>query len=263
VIKSIAATHPGPTPEPAITVGLTGIDLALWTCLMAGLLLARVAPAFGPALSPDSFQYLSAAANFLHGAPGHTSLVHYDVERSFGVVPAPMVTFALGYPILIASLGLLGASLPLAAWIVSAASTVAAVPVLASMARRLGLSRGLCHAVIGAFVVNGAVVEFGDSALSEAPFALCVLLGAALLLQAGDATGRRARLRWAGAGAAFAAAYTIRYAGLFFIVGLAVLTLRHALTRHPMRARGHAIALGVSLVPVVVVIARNFALVGN
>ena len=65
------------------------------------------------------------------------------------------------------------------------------------------------------------------------------------------------------AGCAFAAAYSIRYAGLFFIVALAILTARHGVAGHTARARGHATALAVSLVPVVIVISRNFALVGN
>ena len=116
----------------------------------------------------------------LQGLFGYTSLIHYDVERSFGVVPAPMVTFAMGYPVLISAISLFGVSLQSAAWIVSATSTVACVPVLAWIARRMGLTRVFCNAVIGCFVINGAVVEFGGSALSEAPFALCLLLGTAL-----------------------------------------------------------------------------------
>ena len=42
----------------------------------------------------------------LQGLFGYTSLIHYDVERSFGVVPAPMVTFAMGYPVLISAISL-------------------------------------------------------------------------------------------------------------------------------------------------------------
>ena len=199
----------------------------------------------------------------LQGSFGYTSLIHYDVERSFGVVPAPMVTFPLGYPVLIVLISLLGTSLQSAAWVVSATSTTASVPVLAWIARRMGLSRMLCNAVTGCFVINGTVVEFGGSALSEAPFALCLLLGTALLLHAADLSDRRAWIRWAAAGFAFAAAYTVRYAGLFFILALAVQTARYGLAGNSARARGYATALGVSLAPLVVVISRNLALVGN
>jgi len=174
-----------------------------------------------------------------------------------------MVTFAMGYPILISAISLFGVSLQSAALIVSATSTLSCVPVLAAIARRMGLTRALCNAVIGCFVINGAVVEFGGSALSEAPFALCLLVGTALLVRAADESNRQAWLRWIAAGCAFAAAYSIRYAGLFFIVALAILTARHGVAGHTARARGHATALAVSLVPVVIVISRNFALVGN
>ena len=263
MIKSAARADAGSIAATTADPGLARIDLSMWIGLLAALLLLRALPAFAPALSPDSFQYLSVARNMLQGLVGYTSLIHYDVERSFGVAPAPMVTFAMGYPILISAISLFGVSLQSAALFVSATSTVSCVPVLAWIARRMGLTRVLCNAVIGCFVINGAVVEFGGSALSEAPFALCVLLGTALLVHAADASNRQAWLRWVAAGCAFAAAYSIRYAGLFFIVALAILTARHGVAGHTARARGHATALAVSLVPVVIVISRNFALVGN
>jgi hypothetical protein len=264
MIKSAARANAGPVAATTAADGLSRIDLSVWIGLIAALLLLReLPPAFAPALSPDSFQYLSAAKNVLQGLFGYTSLIHYDAERSFGEVPAPMVTFAMGYPILIAAISLFGASLQSAALIVSITSTVACVPVLAWIAKRLGLTRVLCNAVVGCFVINGAVVEFGRSLLSEAPFALSLLLGTALLIRATDASKRRAWLGWVAAGCAFAAAYSIRYAGLFFIVALAILTACHGVAGHKARARGYATALAVSLVPVVIVISRNFALVGN
>lgn len=263
MIKSAARANARPVAATTADPGLPRIDLSVWIGLVAVLMLLRALPAFAPALSPDSFQYLSAAKNVLQGLFGYTSLIHYDVERSFGVVPAPMVTFAMGYPILISAISLIGVSLESAALIVSATSTVSCVPVLASIARRLGLTRVLCNAVVGCFVINGAVVEFGGSALSEAPFALCLLVGTALLVRGADASNRKAWLRWIAAGCAFAAAYSIRYAGLFFIVALAILMARHGVAGHTARARGHATALAVSLVPVLIVISRNFALVGN
>jgi hypothetical protein len=68
---------------------------------------------------------------------------------------------------------------------------------------------------------------------------------------------------WVAAGLAFAAAYLVRYAGLFFIVGLGFLTLRHIAGRNRELARGHAIALGVALFAVLIVVGRNMVLVGN
>ena len=104
MIKSAARANAGPLAATTADPGLPRIDLSAWIGLVAVLMLLRALPAFAPALSPDSFQYLSTAKNMLQGLFGYTSLIHYDVERSFGVVPAPMVTFAMGYPILILSL---------------------------------------------------------------------------------------------------------------------------------------------------------------
>jgi hypothetical protein len=131
------------------------------------------------------------------------------------------------------------------------------------IARQLGFSRVLCNAMVACFVVNGIVIEFGGAALSEALCSMCMLLGVALLMRAGQLVERPAWPIWMAAGLSFAAAYLVRYAGLFFIVGLGLLTLRHVAGRNRELARGHAIALGVALLAVMVVIARNMVLVGN
>ena len=101
------------------------IDVWLWVFIAAGVLALRLVPTFTPELNHDSFQYLSAADNVLAGRIGYTSLIHYDVERSFGVIPAPMLTFPAGYPLAIAFVSLAGVSTKTAALILSVASTLA------------------------------------------------------------------------------------------------------------------------------------------
>ncbi|WP_458237400.1 phospholipid carrier-dependent glycosyltransferase [Pseudomonas sp. P5_A2_2] len=257
-----AANQPNVTPGSS-TSRRQAVDSLVWMALAALLIVLHLSPSFVPTLNQDSFQYLSAAANALQGLFGYTSLIHFDVERSFGVSPAPMVTFALGYPLAIAAVGLTGTALTTAALLVSTASTMACVPVLMWIARQLGFSRLLCNATVACFVVNGIVIEFGGAALSEALCSLCMLLGVALLLRGSHLVERPAWPAWVAAGLAFAAAYLVRYAGLFFIVGLGLLTLRHVAGRNRKLARGHAIALGVALLAVLVVVGRNMVLVGN
>ena len=257
-----AAIPSNVTPGSSAVRG-TAIDAVAWMALAAVLLMLRVSPSFAPEVNQDSFQYLSAARHAMHGLVGYTSLLHFDVERSFGVAPAPLVTFALGFPLAIAAVGLTGATLTTAGLLVSATATIASVPVLMSISRQLGFTRVLCNAMAACFAVNGIVIEFGSAVLSEALCALCMLVGVALLLKAGRPGERSAWPTWMAAGLAFAVAYFVRYAGLFFIVGLGLLTLRHLASRNREFARGHVIALSVALCAVVAVIGRNMALVGN
>jgi hypothetical protein len=231
--------------------------------IAAGMLVMRLYPSFIPELGHDSFQYLSAADNALAGRIGYTSLIHYDVERSFGVLPAPMLTFPVGYPLAIALVSLVGVSTQTAALLTSAASTLGCIPLLLWLGGQLGFSRVVRNVVVACFVFNGIVNEYGLAALSEPLFMVLVLLGVAALVQArshGSAGGLR---YWAAAGLAIGASYFVRYAGLFFIVGLAPVMLRHLLARERLLASGHAVALAVATVFVLLGIVRNFLLVGN
>ena len=241
---------------------ISGIDLWIWVCVAAGLLALRLYPAFAPALGHDSFQYLSAADNALAGRIGYTSLIHYDVERAFGVLPAPMLTFPSGYPLAIAFVSLVGVSTKTAALILSGASAVGCIPLLLWLGLQLGFSRGICHVVVGCFVLNGIVNEYSSAALSESLFMFLALSGIAALVAARLRNGGALRY-WLLAGFAFGAAYFVRYAGLFFIVGLALVTARHLATRERLLVTGHAIALAVASAFVMAGVARNMLLVGN
>ena len=59
------------------------------------------------------------------------------------------------------------------------------------------------------------------------------------------------------------AAYWVRYAGLFFVLGLAVLVIRHLLAPNRLQAKGYAVALTVAGAAVLAGMARNILLVGN
>ena len=261
-----AADTDADVPSPVVASRhprLPMIDVWVWTGIAALLLLIRVSPGFAPDLYNDSFQYLSVAGNTLDGQFGQTSLVHFDVERSFGTIPAPSVTTAAGLSTVIALLSLAGLSLQGAALVVSVVSTVACVPLLAWIAGQFGFSRLLRNVVLACFVFNGAAIQFGAAALSEALFTFVVLLGLALLVAAQFHRETGAWWLWATAGLAFGGAYLVRYAGLFFVIGLGLLVVRHLLTNNRSLARGHALALAVSILPVAAGIARNIALVGD
>ena len=239
------------------------IDVLVWMSVAAVLLLLRVFPGMVPDLYPDSFQYFSVADHALTGQFGYTSLLHFDAERSFGTIPAPSVTTAPGFPVTLALVSLTGLSIQATALLVSVASTLACVPLLAWIAGQVGLSRPLRNIVLGCFVLNAAVIQFGTSALSEALFTFVVLLGLTLLVAA-RRSGLTARWwLWAGAGLALGGAYLVRYAGLFLVIGLGVLVVRYLVSSNRALARGHAVALAVASLPVLAGMARNVALVGD
>ena len=200
------------------------------TCAI--LIAVRVIHASGPLLGNDSFQYLSMADNAVHGRIAFTSIVQYDAERSLGVIPAPVVTFPAGYPLAVALVSRLGLNFETAALLISALSMIACVPILAWLASRLGLSTGARIVVLAAFSINALVSKYGADALSEGLFTLLVLVGAALLVSARLHSAGETRRLWLAAGLAFGAAYFVRYAGLFLVVGLGVLCVRHLAARH-------------------------------
>src|SRR6185503_2240309 len=107
------------------------------------------------------------------------------------------------------------------------------------------------------------VSKYGAYALSEGLFTLLVLAGTALLVGARLRLAGEARGLWLAAGLAFGAAYFVRYAGLFLVVGLGLLLLRHLAARDRRLARGYGLALAVASVPVLLGVARNLVLVGT
>jgi hypothetical protein len=229
----------------------------------ATLIALRVFPDWMPLPRDDGFQYLSMAQNALHGHIGYTSIVGFDEERSFGVVPAPAVTFPSGYPLLIAAVSLVGLPVETAALLVSALAALACLPILAWLTGRLRLSAPIRWAILGAFAINALVTKHGATAMSDSLFTLLVLAGAALLVGASLSAPGQRRSAWVGVGCAFGAAYFVRYAGLFLVFGLAVLFVRHLLSRDRVLVRGYALALVVGGATVALGVARDLILVGN
>jgi hypothetical protein len=234
-----------------------------WTVACGILIALRIYPGFAPYLANDSFQYLSMAQNALQGHFGYSSIVHFDAERSFGVVPAPVVTFPMGYPLVIALISRLGVPLETAALLISILSIIACVPILGWLAERFGLSVAMRNVLLAVFVINASVTGYGASASTEPLFTLLIMSGTVLLVGARLNQGKVSPWLWLAVGLTFGSAYFVRYAGLFFVLGLAVVCVHSLLARHRLLARGHAISLAVASIPVLIGITRNLLLVGN
>ncbi|HYC49928.1 MAG TPA: hypothetical protein VEB19_02345 [Gemmatimonadaceae bacterium] len=237
-------------------------SLGGWLVAAAVLLLVRVASnGFTLGIAHDSFQYLGAADQALQGNFGATSIVHFDAERSFGRLPAPLVTFPLGYPALLATVSLSGMPVMRAALLINMAALLSCVAIGWWLTGKLALRRGIRHAVIAAIICNGAIQQFAATASTEMTFTLLVLAAAALLLRARLA-GRDPRW-WIAAGLALGLSYHVRYAGLFLIVGLFGLAARHLLARRRVLVVGYGLAAATASLLVLAGIARNVLLVGN
>lgn len=231
--------------------------------LAAAAVLAGRAAAngFKPGIAHDSFQYLSVAEQAVRGRFGETGVIHFDAERSFGRVPAPLVTFPLGYPSLIALVRLTGMSLLHAALVLNVVATLGCVVLAWWISGRLGLRPGIRGAVMAGIVCNGALLQFALTASTEMTFTVLVTGGAALLLRARE-SGKDLRW-WIASGVAFGAAYHVRYAGLFLIIGLFGLAARHVLSRRRGLLLGYGVAASTAVLFVAVGMARNILLVGN
>lgn len=259
----LSSTEHATRQGEANSIGALTLDVFIWICVLLTVLTIFVRTGFDSTLGQDSFQYLSVARNALDGRLGQTSLVHFDAERSFGVVPAPMVTFPPGYAYAIAFAGLTGLPLAKAGLLISVASMIACVPMLAWVTHALGLSRAARNMVVAAFVTNAAVIQMATKVASDALFTGLALFGICIFVHARRSRGETPLWVWLCLGITFGMAYAVRYAALFFMVGLTLVAIRHLLQSNRELASRIAIATAVAGVAAIAGIARNLALVGN
>jgi hypothetical protein len=245
----------------------TNVHPQIWVVALAAtiavVILSHCYPGFFPRLNPDSYQYLSVADNALSGRLGFTSLPHFDAERSLGVVPAPMVTFPSGYPLLIAAAALGGIGLERAAFVVSAASAMLALPLMFQLAGLVGLPTRYRLLVTGLFALNSSTLIYAATANSESTFTLVAVAATGALLVSRSVV-IETRLRWSlVAGLLFGFGYWVRYAGLFLVAGVALILARDLLGRKRREIVGSVITLAAAIALVGAGMVRNILIVGN
>jgi hypothetical protein len=238
-------------------------EIVAWS-LVALLPVVAILATQGARLDNDAYQYQSVARNLVHGLGASTDLPYFDVEVAHGILPAPVTTFPPGYPAAIALCLTLGIPPVLAAGVVSAFGFVLAVPAIALACRALGLQALASRAVLFAFIVNSHAVRAGRAAVTEGLFIGLVTAALALTLLIPRVESRARWIVPLAAGVALGLAYWVRYAGLLFVPGLAVIGTVRLWRARTGRALGD---LALSLVgPIVLVGAgcyRNVALTGS
>ena len=229
----------------------------------------RIYPAWQPQLFNDSFQYLSVANNSLLGRIGETSLIHWDEDRSFARIPAPMTNFPNGYPILIAGIQSFGITGQSAGLIISLASIFGSIFLLELLCRRILLPPGYRAAVLLVFSSSSATALFATAVLSEAAFTLSILAGLTATMyvidRQSDADVRKRVALAISAGVAFGISYWFRYAGLFFTVGLLLWILIGLFisSRKNIHSKNILIIVEISFLLILVGLLRNQILVGS
>ena len=194
-------------------------ELVLWgagACLAVFVGLERYG---GPILGEDSYQYLSAAANLTDGHGLRTSILHYDVDRSTGTLPAPLTMWPVGYPVAIGSLHVLGVPLEAAAVLISALAFVALVPLFGAVARPLGLTPFATRLALLWLLANSWSAAFPAAAVSESLFT-ALIVGAVALCLRSDAIADSRAWPLLVAGVLLGLAYWVRFAGLLVLAGI-------------------------------------------
>ncbi len=241
---------------------LTVVELLFWSTVLVGAVSWRVQPTLRPLMANDSFQYISTADNFHKGLPGYTSFVYFDEERAHGVVPAPLTTFPLGYPALIAGVMYAGLSAEHAALLVSVTAAIGAAWLMAFIARQLELGTWGARAAVVMFGSSYWVLTQSSTALTESTFTVLVMAGVAGAIEAVQAA--HSARPWSRAavvaGLCFGATYWVRHAGLFVCLALPVYG---ALMWRRPAFRPVLLATGLAGVAVVSAIVRNVALTGG
>lgn len=239
-------------------------ETVLWSLVACSLLILRLWLNDGPVISSDSYQYLSIADNFLAGRFAETSIVHFDVERGWGTIPAPITTFPFGYPLVVSIVSLPGIDVEDAALVVSALSLVLLVPLLAWAARLLSFSAFATRFILVGLLANSWSTFYGSALLSESLFTLIVLASVVCFIAAvrhGDDTPDNVKYLILANGL-LGLSYWVRYAGLLIFAAVSVFCL--ASIRRRLRLGVVRLAcLSIAATLIGIGLARNALLVGN
>ena len=245
---------------------LARLGILFWCAIAAALACGHLRVTRGPVFANDSYTYLSVADNFLNGLPGYTSIVHFDSERSFGRVPAPLTTFPLGYPATIGAVrAISGIPISWSACAISIMAFVLLVAVCAHAARLLGVGPPLTRFLLVWLIGNSWGAVFGTSVLTESLFTLTSIAALTVLVSAMQkpASTAHAAMLFAAGGILAGASYWVRYAGLFLLAAIASFFLLRLLAIRNRSSRLAALSVGCAATLVGAGMVRNSLLVGT
>jgi len=215
----------------------------------------------GPGLSDDSYQYLSEAENIHDGHGLTTSIVHFDTERSHGQLPAPLTTFPPGYSLAIAAFSRMGLTSEIAGLLVSAASFILLVPLIAYAAAVLELNSMATRLALLLLLGSFAAGVFATAVATESLFT-ALSLGALVCLLLYE-RGRAGAPVAAAGNLLVGSACWVRYAGLFLFVAVGAYLAWQAFRRRDRRSVIVAAWLALPTGLISCLLVRNMMLTGS
>ena len=213
-----------------------------------------------PTLSNDSCQYIDAASHIAHGKGAFIDIAHFDEQVAFGRLPVPFTHFPPGYPVLVAIVSLV-APLETAGYIIAAAGFLLTIWLIWDLALALGARTLAIAPLCLLWIVHEGALAYAANVGTDSIFTAALIATAVLIARDMRAEGRSPALL-IGLGATAAAAYLLRYAGLFLLPVAALYIAWRAL--RTARARMHAvIALALEGALVAAVMIRNVMYTGS
>ena len=225
-----------------------------------GMRLARPLPVLN-----DGYQYLNVAGNLQNGRGLTTSLVHFNTERSHGTIPAPLTSFAPGYPLAVAAAGLVTRNLDDAARWISGISFAITAGLLAWGLILLRIPVFARIALTLLFITNFVTLTYSAAVLSELLFT-ALTTGAILTLIWNEPTKRSARLPAVRVAVPFVLiglAYLGRYAGMLLVVPVTAYALFRFWQRRDRTPVVHFALAFLPLVPFSIVSLHNWLSTGT
>lgn len=170
-------------------------------------------------ISKDTMQSLSVTKNLLDGNGITTTIIYYQTHYDIGGIPVPQTVFPPGYPFMIAPISMLGMHPRLAAFVLSLVCFNLTALFIYQIARISGNRKDTCFILTTlwyCFVPNWFYVL---RSTSEMTFILLTVLSFRCIIQ-NEISSKKG---WTFIASLFASlAFTVRYAGIFFIMSLSI-----------------------------------------
>ncbi len=169
----------------------------------------------GTWLHPDTAQALSVARNAQAGNGFSTSVIYYEEHYQLNTWPASQTVFPIGFPAMIAALGWAGIPLQLASLLIGVAGFLLVPPLICVAAQRMGRrpATGLMLATV--WLCFPMIWHNVWERQTEMMF-IALTLSSLIQLQSPALGTRRLLL----AGLFAAGAFSLRYAGIFWLMAV-------------------------------------------
>ncbi|MEJ7590900.1 MAG: hypothetical protein WKF77_05080 [Planctomycetaceae bacterium] len=212
----------------------------------------------GTWLHPDTAQALSVARNVRDGNGFSTGLIYYEEHYQLNTWPAPQTVFPIGFPAMIAVFGATGLSLRLASLWIGITGFLFVPLLICVAAQRMGRrpATGLLLAVV--WLCFPMLWHNVWERQTEMMF-ITLTLGSLILLQSPWLGTRRLLL----AGIFAAIAFSLRYAGIFWLMAVGGVFLIQFVRQRWSSVQQAATFFAIPCMLAITLFARNAVLVGD